>query len=360
MSFDDGFMLGLSLGGGGGGSGGGDEWEFPEHWPTIPEPAPNQVILYHEVLDTSYCVGPIQFLTINIENNRYVYSYGGGTIDWGDGFIETVDKNDASIFYHQYDEAKGYVITITANAGVCIRYSSMEPMSGKVIYINGENYGTENQPTFSFAQATNLRAAKISMDTMKNCGSSIVSGQIKYIKIYGEATNPIGFSECKMLEKIEYEIPPAAIPASYLYQNKCIRKVDCLQNVLEIPQNAFYQCTGLESVNPLSATSIGKKAFYECTALKSINAPNVTSIDNAAFYHCYNLTSVNLGSITEISNDLGYGLFSVENFYAPNLTKVANNVFIDMYNLRSFTVAPDFDFSSVNFDDSPLIYPKPQ
>ena len=162
-----------------------------------------------------------------------------------------------------------------------------------------------------------------------------------------------------MLEKIEYEIPPTAIPASYLYQNKCIRKVDCLQNVLEIPQNAFYQCTGLESVNPLSAISIGKNAFYECTALKSINAPNVTSIDGSAFYHCYKLTDVKLKSITDLSNGLGYGLFSVENFYAPNLT-VAGSIFTYMYNLRSFTVAPDFDFSSVNFDNSPLIYPKPQ
>jgi hypothetical protein len=73
--------------------------------------------------------------------------------------------------------------------------------------------------------------------------------------------------------------------------------------VTSIGGSAFYNCTGLTSINiPNSVTSIGGSAFYNCTGLTSATIGNsVTSIGEYAFASCTGLTSINIGnSVTSI------------------------------------------------------------
>ncbi len=81
-------------------------------------------------------------------------------------------------------------------------------------------------------------------------------------------------------------------------------------NVITIPDYAFYGCTGLTSVTiPDSVTSIGEGAFALCTGLTSVIIPNsVTSISNGVFNGC-NLTEIkytgdmnSLSAIEGVSN----------------------------------------------------------
>ena len=69
-------------------------------------------------------------------------------------------------------------------------------------------------------------------------------------------------------------------------------------SVTSIKDYAFYDCTGLTSINiPDSVTSIGDNAFRDCTALTSITIPNsVTRIGDSAFADCTNLASIRLQS----------------------------------------------------------------
>ena len=68
--------------------------------------------------------------------------------------------------------------------------------------------------------------------------------------------------------------------------------------VTSIGSHAFFQCTGLTSINiPNSVTSIGNSAFYGCSGLTSITIPNsVTVIGYYAFQVCRGLTSINIPS----------------------------------------------------------------
>ena len=65
-------------------------------------------------------------------------------------------------------------------------------------------------------------------------------------------------------------------------------------SVTSIGYQAFYECTGLTSVNiPHGVTSIGYRAFFGCTGLTSLTIPDsVTYIVGATFYGCTGLTRV--------------------------------------------------------------------
>ena len=81
------------------------------------------------------------------------------------------------------------------------------------------------------------------------------------------------------------------------------------EGVASIGNNAFSDCTGLQSVTiPSSVTSIGDYAFYGCSGLQSVTIPSsVTSIGSRAFSGCSGLQSVTIpSSVTSI----GSGAFS--------------------------------------------------
>ena len=69
--------------------------------------------------------------------------------------------------------------------------------------------------------------------------------------------------------------------------------IGCMNTVIPnsvalIGEYAFYECSGLTSINiPSGVTSIGEYAFQECTSITSVTIPSsVTSIGSYAFSRC--------------------------------------------------------------------------
>lgn len=127
------------------------------------------------------------------------------------------------------------------------------------------------------------------------------------------------FSNCPELASI------TVAPGNTVYdsRNNCNAIIETATNILqngcknsfipgtvtEIATQAFFNCTGLTSIDiPESVKKIRSMAFYGCTGLSTVAIPNgIKNIDNEVFYGCTGLTSV---SIPETAIRMGGGCFS--------------------------------------------------
>ncbi len=73
-----------------------------------------------------------------------------------------------------------------------------------------------------------------------------------------------------------------------------LKHVVLLDSITFIPSNAFYHCSGIQSIKlPSTLTKIGYQSFYECQLLSEITLPSsVSSVDLYAFKNCISLQNV--------------------------------------------------------------------
>ena len=113
-------------------------------------------------------------------------------------------------------------------------------------------------------------------------------------------------------------------------------------NVTSIGFRAFYECSGLTSVNiPSSVTSIGGAAFQYCSGLTSVTIPSsVTSIGEYVFAYCHSLTSVTVSEgVTSISAFAFAGCTSLTSVTIPEgVTSIGESAFQNCTGLQSVTI----------------------
>lgn len=119
---------------------------------------------------------------------------------------------------------------------------------------------------------------------------------------------------------------------------------------LGIAGDAFYNCTGLTTINiPSSVITIGAWAFEECRGLTTINNPNsIVTIGDYAFYGCSSLTSINfMNSVTTIGDYAFYECTGLTSMTIPrSVTSIGNYPFCFCTALTNIQVAdgnPKFD-----------------
>ena len=113
-------------------------------------------------------------------------------------------------------------------------------------------------------------------------------------------------------------------------------------SVTSIGENAFSDCTSLESVTiPDGVTRIGIWAFSYCTSLASITIPDsVTSIGVWAFIWCTSLASISIpDSVTSIGEEAFHGCTSLASITIPDsVTYIGDGAFSGCISLKSITV----------------------
>ncbi len=70
--------------------------------------------------------------------------------------------------------------------------------------------------------------------------------------------------------------------------------------VTSINSNAFYNCSGLKSIDLNQVTSIGSSAFFNCTNLESVSCGALTRIPSYAFAYCGRLKTVDFQNVNII------------------------------------------------------------
>jgi len=112
-------------------------------------------------------------------------------------------------------------------------------------------------------------------------------------------------------------------------------------SVTSIGEEAFYNCSGLTSINlPDGLTSIGKWAFANCYGITSIVMPDsVTTIEDAAFQGCSGLTSIVISnSVTYIDVSAFGNCSSLTSVTIPDsVTRIAEHAFSNCSSLTSIT-----------------------
>lgn len=112
---------------------------------------------------------------------------------------------------------------------------------------------------------------------------------------------------------------------AFEYEN--IKSIILPDTIITIEENAFYQCSGLETVHlGNSISTIEKRAFSRCSSINSIYLPNsLITLGVASFEYCTNLQTVYMGNSID---KLEMKAFQ----YCKNLTDIYFNGTIDEWN----------------------------
>ena len=148
---------------------------------------------------------------------------------------------------------------------------------------------------------------------ISGCKNTVIPNSVTSIGDYA-------FYECTGLTSVEIPNSVTSIGRN-AFAGSGLTSVMIGNSVTSIGDGAFHNCTSLTSVEiPNSVTSIGGHAFEYCSGLTSVEIPNsVTSIGGCAFRRCSGLTSVTIGnSVTSI------GWFAFNNCYSLTSVTVKN------------------------------------
>ena len=138
----------------------------------------------------------------------------------------------------------------------------------------------------------------------------ILSESERTCAVTGYTSQPVGALElpdCAYYSGIEYTL--VEIYNNAFYECTGLTSVVIDNSVQTIGYNAFFGCSGLTSVIiGNSVNSIGEDAFRGCSKLTSVVIPNsVKTIGDGAFYNCTGLISVIIGNSVD---NIGIGAFN--------------------------------------------------
>ena len=160
-------------------------------------------------------------------------------------------------------------------------------------------------PTFAESMCVNLKNGETVSFDLEDIKDITIC---ETIHVVDESETPLKFkilsdSTLEVIKDDSYkELDSVSIPAKVRIDGK-------VYDVTSIMITAFYECTGLTSINiPECVTAIGDYAFWRCNSLTNIEIPNsVTAIGEKAFYECTGLDVVIDNSKNNVK--VGYDVF---------------------------------------------------
>ena len=153
-----------------------------------------------------------------------------------------------------------------------------------------------------------------------------------------DLSNSQQFTNCSNLQKIT--LGNISIISSNCF-NQCssLETVENSENIINIRDKGFYQCSYLENIDLQNCTSIGEYGFYQCIALKTVNLLNIVSLGKSCFTNCSKLTiTYPLSKCTTIGNDVFIGCTSISSIDLPVCTTIGGSAFKNLSQLLSINI----------------------
>ena len=263
-----------------------------------------------------------------------------GTVDWGDGTIETISSRNLS---HIYTSKAIYHCVVdsnifTFNMGDMYGFT---PQSGKVLKMF-------------------LPSGVTGTGTTQYCNN------LEVLTVPNTVASTISYDSCFNLKTIVKPISSSAtsIASNYYQSNYSLKHINIPSNATSIGSRAFSNCYALKSIAiPSSITSLGTYCFNTCTALKHIYLPNtITQIPDRCFAGCSSLAELTLPSGT---TSIGTWVFSdcksLQTITIPStVTSIGNSAFSNCSSMYSVTVLattpPTLGTSVFNTNNQKKIY----
>lgn len=148
---------------------------------------------------------------------------------------------------------------------------------------------------------------------------------------------------------ITFSGPVTKIGRDRFSRQSRLTSISLPSGVTMIDNFAFYQCSGLSSIDLSYVTSFGGYVLEDCTSLSSVILnSSLTSIPRGLFYGCSGLTSVTIPSgVTSIGNEAfrNSGFIVLE--LPSGVTNIGDNVFTES-DLISLTIPSSVTSIGVN------------
>ena len=136
----------------------------------------------------------------------------------------------------------------------------------------------------------------------------------------------------------------------YLFSNCTeLTKVN-LPKCVNVGPNAFYYCFRLSNVNLPECTNVGDNAFVYCEKLKQFNAPKVTKIENGGLRKCTSLLSVELPECITVSHHAFENCTALSNVNIPKCIELGEWAFGSCDSLEIIELPECMSISSRAFE----------
>lgn len=136
------------------------------------------------------------------------------------------------------------------------------------------------------------------------------------------------FNGCSSLKEISISEGLTEIDKWAFGECQELTEVQLPNSIKSIGKRAFYNCNNLERVNGISGSNIeiGEEAFRECSKLESFSMSGVTKVGDSAFYRS-GLKEMNLDEVTSIGSwaFMDSGLVTVN---LPNVKTIGEAAFV--------------------------------
>ena len=171
------------------------------------------------------------------------------------------------------------------------------------------------------------------------------------------------FKNCKSLERVPHFVKG--------YNKYAFEGCDSIKEViitdLHIPEGCFRDCKGLEHIHERAVKiySMDSFAFSGCTSLTDVTLNNIQNIPAEAFSNCHNLKSVKINSlIRQIGNRAFYRCYNLSDFDIPGSVerigkealRYCNSIttLLIPYSLKNFGAAAFANMASLENIESPF------